>query len=295
MLQKGKPIYQRKESAMPREYNKKGNPFKRGSTWTFIYYETDLDGNKRQRWKGGYKTKKEAEEDLKKYQANAILNRVATPCSMTVEQLINENWFPVHRKKLEANTINGYLNNINRHIIPAIGNIKLKDLKPAIIESFYFNTLTDVKKLSPRSVKYVHSVLKTALNYAVKNKITEYNVCNDVELPKIKKYKSKLLTQEQTRILIKHISGKRYETEITLALALGLRRGEILGIRISDIDFDNHILTICNQVTTNKVKDTSTADEVYYGLKCVKTECSNRELCISEPIEKLLKKKDYVQ
>ena len=47
-----------------RSYNKKGNPFQRGNTWTFIYYVTNSDGTRTQRWKGGYKTKKEAEEDM---------------------------------------------------------------------------------------------------------------------------------------------------------------------------------------------------------------------------------------
>lgn len=86
--------------SLSREYNKKGNPFKRGKTWTFIYYVADENGKRVQKWKGGYKTKKEAEADLKIYQAKAELNQIIPTNSLTVEKHICK-WFDLHKKMLE--------------------------------------------------------------------------------------------------------------------------------------------------------------------------------------------------
>ena len=73
-----------------RAYNKKGNPFQRGKTWTFIYYVTNLDGTRIQKWKGGYKTKKEAEEDLKIYQAKVALQQTIPVSALNLRDYLKK-------------------------------------------------------------------------------------------------------------------------------------------------------------------------------------------------------------
>lgn len=273
---------------MSREYNKKGNPFKRGKTWTFIYYVTDENGKRVQKWKGGYKTKKEAETDLKIYQAKAELNQIIPTNSLTVEKYICK-WFDLHKKMLEPNTINGYYTNIHKHIIPSIGKIKLKDLKPTILEQFYIS-LMEEKGLSAKTVKYIHNVLKTSLKSAVDDRLLDTNVCLKAKTPKVPKFKGELLSKEQLKTLFEALNGDRYETEIKLAATLGLRRGEVLGLKFSDLNTEKHTLHIQRQVsiTRDNTKDKHVS---YYGLKSLKSESSNRVLYISEDIEDLILRK----
>lgn len=273
---------------MPREYNKKGNPFKRGKTWTFIYYVTNEDGKRVQKWKGGYKTKTEAESDLKVYQAKAELNQIITVNSLTVEKHICK-WFDLHKKMLEPNTINGYYTNIHNHIIPAIGKIKLKDLKPTTLEQFYIS-LMEEKGLSAKTVKYIHNVLKTSLKSAVDDRLIDANVCLKAKIPKVPKFKGELLSKDQLKILFETLNGDRYETEIKLAAMLGLRRGEVLGLKFSDWDANKHTLHIQRQVSVTR-DNTKDKHESYYGVKTLKSESSNRILYISEDIENLILRK----
>lgn len=89
---------------------------------------------------------------------------------------------------------------------------------------------------------------------------------------------------------MKALEGHRYETEIKLAMLLGLRRGEVLGLKYSDVDFARHTIAIQRQVSTIK-DDTKTDNKSYYGLKCLKSESSNRVLSTSPEIEQLIKRK----
>lgn len=272
-----------------RAYNKKGNPFQRGKTWTFIYYVQNADGTRVQKWKGGYKTKKDAENDLKIYQAKAALQQTIPTSMLTLKDYLPQ-WFESHKKMLAPNTINGYAVNINNHIIPQIGTLKLKDIKPKHLEAFYSTLMTD-KELSAKTVKYIHNVLKVALKAAVDNKIIDDNPCLKAKTPKVPKFQSQLLSLEQLKTLLSEIEGDRYETEIKLAAMLGLRKGEVLGIKRSDLDTTKHTLHIQRQVSI--VRD-NTIDKngLYYGIKPLKSESSDRVLFLSQEIESLILRKD---
>ena len=272
-----------------RAYNKRGNPFQRGKTWTIIYYIYNADGTKTQKWKGGYKTKKEADADLKIYRAKAALQQITPDASILLSKYL-ENWFNNHKKMLAPNTVNGYAVNINNHIIPAIGDIKLKDIKPCQLEAFYTD-LIDNKHLSAKTVKYVHNVLKVALKAAVDNKLISDNPCLKAKTPKIPKYQSQLLSVQQLKTLLKAVSGNRYEVEIKLAAMLGLRKGEVLGLKISDLDTEKHTLHIQRQVSIIR-DNTIDKESLYYGVKPLKSESSDRILVISQDVENLILRKD---
>lgn len=269
----------------------KNNPYKRGKTWTIVYYTYSYVGGKKKRkqhQKGGYKTREEAVADLKKIRAQVELGLIKDYSSQTLEVYL-KSWFEKHKidKDLQPNTINGYKVNIEHHIIPYIGDIKLKDLSVADIRSLH-KTLLD-KKLKAKTVVYVHNVLKAALKDAVADGLIEQNVCMKVNPPTVLKYKHKPLTVEQIRTLFDIMRDDPYRPEVEMATKLGLRRGEVLGIKTTDVDFDNHTLTIQSQVSIIKDNSEPDVESEYYGLKSVKSESSNRVLTISKEIEDLIK------
>lgn len=265
------------------------NPFKRGNSWTFFYYVKDDFGNRKQVWKGGYATKKEAEADLKIYKAKVDLGQITDKTNNLVRlsEYLQE-WLSKRRQELQPNTVTGYSVAIRNHIDPMIGQIELRNLTPQIVQAFY-NNLSE--HLSAKTIQLVHSVLKATLKDAVDKGLLSENVCNKVRLPKRTKFKPKLLSQQQMGVLLQGLEGNKYETEIKLAMMLGLRRGEVLGIKEEDIDFEQHTLTICRQVSIIRDSTTFKRGDPYYGVKCLKSVSSNRVLYISTDIENMLRQR----
>ncbi len=269
------------------------NPYKRGKSWAFVYYSYYYEDGKRKRKqhkKGGYVTREEAEKDLRVYKLKSELGELKDYSKETLASFL-EHWFESHKKTLQPNTVNGYANNI-KHIVAHIGDVKLKNLKAADIQKLY-NILLNETGLSAKSVVYVNNVLKTALKSAVNERLIENNVCLQVKPPKIEKYRPTLLSQEQLHTLFEGLSGNPYSIEIKLSALLGLRRGEILGLKNTDIDYSRHTITIQRQVSI--VRDrTAKENKSYYGLKCLKSESSYRVLYISPDIEQMIKQRQLI-
>lgn len=269
----------------------KGNPFKRGETWTFIYYVKDEYGKRKQKWKGGYETKREAEAELKKYKAMAELGQITANShdKITLEQYLWQ-WHNQRKQNLSPNTVIAYETNIRAHIIPYIGSVKLADLKSSTIQQLY-NTLITKDALKGKTVVFIHAILTTALKAARLNGYIKEDICAKVKPPKTSKYKHHPLSLNQIRELLKCLDGEKYETEIKLAILLGLRRGEVLGLKEEDVDFESHSILIQRQVNITNDRYDADDDSPCYGLRGLKSETSNRLLYMSDEIEEIIKKR----
>lgn len=106
--------------------------------------------------------------------------------------------------------------------------------------------------LSARSVRYVHRNINEALEHAVRMQIISRNVASLVTLPKVRPYKAAVYDEQQLIELIKAAQGTDMELIISLAVSLGLRRGELLGLRWSDIDFEGMTLTVSNNLVQTR-------------------------------------------
>jgi len=127
--------------------------------------------------------------------------------------------------------------------------------------------------LSPRTIKYIFSTLRKALNEAVYDNLLVKNPCLGAKRPLEEKYHADVYDEEQVKILLQGLKGTALETEVMLALFLGLRRGEVLGLRFGDCDFKSNQIRICQQVTTIK---SDYGNGSTYGIKKLKTKSSNR-------------------
>jgi integrase len=123
-----------------------------------------------------------------------------------------------------------------------LGHIYLNKLTPQLVQSFYTQKLQE--GLAPGSVRDMHMVLHKALENAVRWRLIGRNVCDDVSPPKLVKYNVQPLTQKQAFWLLKTAQGHKLEALITVALATGMRRGELLGLQWQDINFEDRSLQI---------------------------------------------------
>ncbi len=190
---------------------------------------------------------------------------------MTVKELCNSFMSRYARDRLRPTTIRGYQTNIDRHVLPVLGDIDISDLTPEDLD-----TLSDAlrdKGLCNRSAVYAHATLRKALNYAVKRRYIPANPYDWFDLPRIEDYHYQVLNAEQIHRLLSHTKGTDpLKLAVRLSLSYGLRRGEILGL-IPEKDLD-----LCD--CTIHIQRSRTIEEGREILTPCKTRHSNRRILI---------------
>ena len=251
----------------------RGSVIKRGNTYMAYYYTGEkINGKYVRKSKSGFKTKKEAQRFLRSVIEDIEAGLKVQGSEVLMKNFLSE-WLDIYRNTpgLAENTYRGYLTNINNHIIPVIGDIKLNSLKPEDIDRLLL-TMTE-KGLSVTSQRYVISVIRKSLKWAVKRRILRFNVIDYVDIPKPEKFKSTVLNEQQLQTLLNYCFDNPLLTPICLCILLGLRRGESLGLKWSDFDFNNK---------TVHIQRTASPSKGGYHFSPCKTEKSNRFLSLPD-------------
>jgi integrase len=139
-------------------------------------------------------------------------------------------------------TLDSYAMMIRCHLKPALGHIALKDLRPDQVQRLY-NDKRDAR-LSSRTVRYLHMILHGALQQAMKNQLVMRNVSEATTPPARKTRKMRPLTLAQVNQFLAAVKEDRLFPAIFLALGTGLRRGELLALRWSDIDLNAGVIHV---------------------------------------------------
>lgn len=228
-------------------------------------------GQMKQTTKRGFRTKDEAQKFLMDIQMKISNNTYIQPSEVTIEQYLTD-WVEAYvEPNLKQATIDGYKVNIFKHIIPRIGKIKLNKLTVMDIEKMYSVLIKEGRLdgkggLSGKSIMYVHRNLRMALNHAVKKKLIQFNPAQDVILPKVSKYFAEVLSHEEITKLLKGLLGTEIETPVALGALAGMRRGECLGLKWSDINFKEKTIYVKRQliVTTKGIhfEEPKTVDSI---------------------------------
>jgi integrase len=132
-------------------------------------------------------------------------------------------------------TFASYRSIVRCHLAPALGHIALAELRPGHVQA-YLNAAT-AAGLAPRTVGYHRNVLRQALGYAERLELVPRNVARLAVPPRIPRAEVVPLSPYEARRFLAAIRGDRLEAAYLLALAAGLRQGEILGLRWADLDF----------------------------------------------------------
>jgi len=151
----------------------------------------------------------------------------------------------VHKSKLRIGTYVNYKKKVG-YIVDGLGDVWLQKLTPEQVQDFLQEKLDE--GLSSKTVHEIHGVLRVALKKAVRWGIVSRNVCDVVDPPVIVSREAVPLSVEQARILVKHVRGHRLEVLLAMAVVTGMRRGELLALHWSDIDFDHRRLLVLHSV-----------------------------------------------
>jgi integrase len=139
-------------------------------------------------------------------------------------------------------TCEQYGQHVRLYLKPLLGRHQLSKLAPQHVRAFIRQKLDD--GLSPRTVQLSIVILRKALSQAVKDGLIGRNVAKLVDGPRVERFEGKMLSPEQARAFLDATRGERLEALYAVALSLGLRMGEALGLRWQDIDLERRALTV---------------------------------------------------
>lgn len=138
------------------------------------------------------------------------------------------------KSKVKLSTYNSYKSKVQLHILPNIGEIRLRELMPTDIDQWILQLSLS---LSPSSVHAVHRVLKTGLAQAVRQDLLKKDPTLTIDLPKLEKQRIRAFSIEQQKKIKEAARLDEKYLPIIIALETGMRIGEISALRWSDIDF----------------------------------------------------------
>jgi integrase len=148
----------------------------------------------------------------------------------------------VAKQSVRPKTYKTYDYIVKLHIEPALGKKALVKLSPQDAQRFLNDKLKS--GLSARTVRHINDTLRCALNVALRWGLVSRNVATLVGPPRIQRKEIRSFTPEEAKTFLETIKGDRLEALFSVALSLGLRQGEALGLRWQDVDFDARTLRV---------------------------------------------------
>lgn len=216
---------------------------KNKNSWQIqIYTGIGPDGKHKRHFETVKGRKDDAERRLREILSNLDKGVICTPPGkLTVADILNQ-WLDGYVKtNCSQRTLDGYESIVTNHLVPALGQYQLKYLKQQHIQSYYGKA---VENLSSRTVHHQHRVLSQALKYAVRQGYLGSNPCQLVYPPSPKGRAMRTLAQSEVTDLLIAAAGSYYYAVIYMAVASGLRQGELLALRWRDIDIASRYISV---------------------------------------------------
>ena len=186
-------------------------------------------------------SKKDAQRELTKLLADIDRGLVATdPSNLSIAQFMDQ-WLAHMRHRIRPTTFDRYEGVTKNHIIPSLGKTKLAKLKPLQIQAFEARLLQSGRMdksggLSAQTVLHIHRVFSEALGQAVRWQLIAVNPALAVQPPRSKRPALKIPDAETVERIVSAAEGTSMYLPVLLASATGMRRGEVLGLRWSEVD-----------------------------------------------------------
>ncbi len=205
------------------------------------YYALTPEGTRQRRYVYG-RTWDECHAKLVDMKAKTAQGIPLAVKTWTVERYLNYWLTDVAARRLRATTVASYEQIVRVHLVPTVGRRPLAQLSPQEVRKLL--TSKRQEGLSVRMVQYIHAVLRNALQNAVREELLGRNVAKLVQVETPDYDVGRGLTVAQAQQLLQAVRHSRWHPLYVLALLLGMRRGELLGLRWADIDLVAGTLTV---------------------------------------------------
>ena len=218
-----------------------------GSWYYVVELPADAKGRRRQQRRGGFGSERDAQRALADVVQAIAANRYVDPSRLSVREYLTT-WL-ASRGNLRPSTRRGYRRNIEKHLVPRIGDIQLSALQAAQIEQA-LHSLQEERGVGPATARRVFATLRVALNKAVRQGVIATNPCANVELESEVEHRAPahVWTPQQVRQFLGHVRLDRLYALYLLVVTAGLRRGEVIALRWEDVDLDAGLMLIRRSV-----------------------------------------------
>jgi integrase len=228
----------------------RGTLRKRGTTWTYQYDVPDRrpgrEGKRRQITKGGFRTKKDAATALAEALATIDETAHVEPAKVTLREYVEGTWLPslsARRTRtgapMKPATVRHYERMARYYILPDLGGVRLRDLSTTDVQRLY-TALRE--RVSESTTHHVHVALGKLLSDAVEDGLLARNPVQRLKKDRRpttgKRAEMQVWSEAQVHAFLAAAEGDRLYALWRLALATGMRRGELLGLRWEDVDLD---------------------------------------------------------
>lgn len=194
-------------------------------------------------------SKGEAKAELTRLLRDIDTGDHVPPSRITVAEWLDL-WTAATKAEVSAKTHERYAEIVRCYLKPALGTIKLQRLTPADIQRAY-NSFD--RNPSPRTRRHVHRILKSALARAVEQQVMARNPAAAIKrLPKVERKPINALTVEQSATLLKAIRHTTTYLPTLIALATGMRRGEILALRWKNVELEAGVVRVVASLEQTK-------------------------------------------
>jgi integrase len=230
----------------------KGYVVRKGNQYYAVIYEglDPVTGRERRRWHPAGPNRDDA--DALAARLASERDPAARRSSVTVGAYLTQRWLPSKQVALRPSTWASYRNNIALHIVPAIGKVPLRHLRPDHIERLYANLLADGNTVRPggldgKTVLEIHMVLRRALADAQRRGMIIANPAAIAHAPKRRPLGSAIpraWNAQQLRTFLETSTDHRLHSALWVSANTGMRRGELLGLRWGDIELDDARMSV---------------------------------------------------
>jgi integrase len=226
-----------------------------GTWWFVVDLGAGPDGKRRQAKRRGFRTKKLAQEELDKLRREVTTSTYVAPARQSLGEYLDKWLAGLPNSGLRASTIDSYSRTLS-YLRSCLGNRRLDQVAAADLDLAYAELLSSGRRhreggLSPRTVRYAHSILRKAFADAVRKGELSRNPTTAASPPSAKSTKApeqSWWTPEQLRTFLNATTADPLFPVFRLAAMSGMRRGEVLGVRWGDIDLKRGRVEVRQQI-----------------------------------------------
>ncbi len=216
---------------------------KRGSTWSYVVRERDPEtGVSRPRWVGGFRTRQDAKQARDKARAASHDGTYVSPAALTTGEWLDQ-WLAGHAATLKPTTLASYHAKVDQYLKPHLGAVRLQALSPSKLSKVWADLSASGgqggKPLSPRTVEFTRAILRKACADAVVERLLTANPVAGSKAPRRERHDLVVWdAEQQARFLAAEpVRAGRWWVVWRLALATGMRRGELCALTWDAVDF----------------------------------------------------------
>ncbi len=214
---------------------------------------------RRRETKSGFATQKECQAAMNKLLVAVEQHNYSAPTKASVKEYLTKEWLPAVKATIRPSTYNSYVQHVDCHIVPHIGTVKLQKLSGSQVNALYAKLAETGRKngktgLSPMTIHHVHACLHKACKDAVRWGHISRNPLDAADPPRKKSDGTKEMrtwTKEQVKAFLGAMQDERLCSLWHTIAMTGMRRGESIGLRWSDVDLEGGRLSVRRALIPN--------------------------------------------